>query len=331
MISRSLKLYYLLKPFLPEKMVLLLRRASIHMLMPFYRNVWPIDEQAGGAPPAWQGWPDEKKFAVVLTHDVEWKAGHDTCRQLSKAEESLGFRSAFYFVPHRYSVSSTLRDDLTSRGFEVGLHGLKHDGLLYSSAEVFTQRAKEINQYIREWKACGFRSPSVHCDLDRIGELDIQYDASTYDSDPFQPQGGGLRRIYPVWIPPNGQARGYVELPYTLAQDWNVFSILKQKNIDIWKLKLDWIAKRGGMALLITHPDYMQFGNREKRHWDYPAARYIELLEYIKGEYAGQYWQALPRDVASFWKNYSHKEEDYQIWMENRARGCGHFKRLRKN
>lgn len=319
MISRSLRVFYALKPFLPWRLVFCLRRARAHMLVPLYRKVWPIDERAGGAPPAWQGWPDGKKFALVLTHDVEWEDGHDACRQLSEVEESLGFRSAFYFVPHRYSVSSSLRDDLTSRGFEVGLHGLKHDGLLYSSPEVFSERAKEINGYIREWNACGFRSPSVHCDLDRIRELEIEYDASSYDTDPFQPQGGGIGRIYPVWIPPNEQGQGYVELPYTLAQDWKLFSILKQKNIDTWKIKLDWLAERGGMALLITHPDYMQFGDRRKRHWDYPAARYIELLEYIKGEYEGQYWQALPRDVASFWKSYSHKEEDYETWMKNHA------------
>lgn len=321
--ARFLWVFYRLKPFLPVKLQYFLRKMRVLALRPIYRNVWPIDEQAGDPPPEWPGWPDGKKFALVLTHDVEWQQGHDTCRQLSALEESMGFRSAFYFVPHRYSVSPQLRDDLTSCGFEVGVHGLKHDGKLYSSHTEFSRRAKEINKYIREWSASGFRSPSVHHNLEWLGELDVQYDASTFDTDPFQPQPDGLKRIFPLWIPPNGQSRHYIELPYTLAQDWKVFSILKQKTIDIWKRKLDWIAQRGGMALLITHPDYMQFGDRGKKDWDYPVARYVELLEYIKDEYAGQYWHALPRDMAAFWESYPHKEADYQVWSENHAKRSG--------
>ena len=321
--SRTLQLYYRLKPYIPEKLGFHLRRARMRLLLPFYRNVWPIDKQAGATPPKWPGWPEGKKFALVLSHDVEWKNGHDTCQQLSELEESKGFRSAYYFVPHRYDVSAELRESLKSRGFEVGIHGLKHDGLLYSSWDVFKERAQEINRYIEEWGASGFRSPSVHHDLEWIRELNVQYDASTFDTDPFQPQSDGLKKIFPLWIPPKGDSRGYVELPYTLAQDWKIFSILRRKNIDTWKRKLDWIVERGGMALLVAHPDYMQFGDREQSHWDYPVALYIELLDYIKKEYEGQYWHALPKDVASFWTSYSHKEEDYQVWKDMRANNRG--------
>jgi hypothetical protein len=48
--------------------------------------------------------------------------------------------------------------------------------------------------------------------------------------------------------------RGYVELPYTLPQDFTLFTVMREKDIDIWKKKLDWIVEKGGMALLITHP-----------------------------------------------------------------------------
>ena len=34
-----------------------------------------------------------------------------------------------------------------------------------------------------------------------------------------------------------------------------LFILMREKNIDIWKQKLDWIAKHGGMALVNTHPD----------------------------------------------------------------------------
>jgi hypothetical protein len=48
--------------------------------------------------------------------------------------------------------------------------------------------------------------------------------------------------------------RGYVELPYPLPQDFTLFTVMREKDIDIWKKKLDWIVEKGGMALLITHP-----------------------------------------------------------------------------
>jgi hypothetical protein len=51
--------------------------------------------------------------------------------------------------------------------------------------------------------------------------------------------------------------RGYVELPYTLPQDFTLFTVMREKDIDIWKKKLDWIVEKGGMALLITHPVYL--------------------------------------------------------------------------
>ena len=50
---------------------------------------------------------------------------------------------------------------------------------------------------------------------------------------------------------------GYVELPYTLPQDSTLFLLLRERSIDLWKTKVDWIAAHGGMILLDTHPDYM--------------------------------------------------------------------------
>jgi hypothetical protein len=53
----------------------------------------------GACPTGWPGWPGGKKFALVLTHDVEGAAGLAKCRQLMELEQSLGFRSSFNFIP----------------------------------------------------------------------------------------------------------------------------------------------------------------------------------------------------------------------------------------
>jgi hypothetical protein len=92
-----------------------------------------------------------------------------------------------------------------------------------------------------------------------------------------------------------------VELPYTLPQDFTLFVLMGEKNIDIWKKKLDWIAKCGGMALINTHPDYMNFGGGRLGIEEYPASYYTDFLQYVEARYAGKYWHALPRDMARWW------------------------------
>ena len=85
-------------------------------------------------------------------------------------------------------MPAELRGELQRNGFEVGVHDLKHDGKLYRTKRQFDQRASRINKYLREWGAVGFRSAYMMHQLDWLHELDVLYDASTFDTDPFEPQ-----------------------------------------------------------------------------------------------------------------------------------------------
>jgi hypothetical protein len=296
------QIYYLLKPFIPRTLQIALRRAVVTSKLKSCKN-WPINEKSSTLPINWAGWPENKKFALVLTHDVESDSGQERCYQLSDLEKRLGFKSSFNFVPERYKVSGEIRDQLTSLGFEVGVHGLNHDGRLYENRELFKQRAVCINHYLQVWPAVGFRSPSMHHNLEWIHDLDIEYDSSTFDTDPFEPQSDGVETIYPFWVRGNKNQKGYVELPYTLPQDFTLFILMGKKNIDVWKKKLAWIVAKGGMALMNTHPDYMSFSRKKPNFDEYPVAYYKEFLEYIKQKYEGLYWHVLPREIAWFWKN----------------------------
>src|SRR5690606_40285940 len=106
------------------------------------------------------------------------------------------------------------------------------------------------------WDAAGFRSGFMLRNLDWIHALEIEYDASTFDTDPFEPQPDGVATIFPFWVTPasehasawvNGHAHpafdaaasnghppatrreGYAELPYTLVQDLNLFVVLRER------------------------------------------------------------------------------------------------------
>ena len=302
MISYTNRLFYLLKPFIPRVLQIALRRRRVYIKRSLYKDIWPIDERACKKPDGWAGWPDQKQFALILMHDVDTEKGQRKCRQLVQLDEQMGFRSLFSFVPEGYNVSRELRQDIVKRGFEVGVHGLKHDGKLFQSRKKFQHHAIRINDYLRDWKSVGFVSPSMHHNLDWNHELNIEYDASTFDTDPFEPQPDGITTIFPFVVHGTNGQRGYVELPYTLPQDFTLFVIMKEKNIDIWKRKLDWIAEIGGMALLITHPDYMNGNNGRCTSDEYPMEFYREFLDYVKGKYEGRYWNPLPKEMASFWK-----------------------------
>ena len=134
--------------------------------------------------------------------------------------------------------------------------------------------------------------------LDWIHALDVSYDASTFDTDPFEPQPDGVGTIFPFWVQRNG-SRGYVELPYTLPQDSTLFLLLQEKTIDVWTKKLDWIAEHGGMVLVNVHPDYIDFAGNGKSS-EFSAELYEGLLKYVASRYRDTCWFALPRDVAKF-------------------------------
>jgi len=294
-------IYYYLKPIIPRRLQIFLRRKMVLRKLSKCSNIWPIDEKAGKSRDGWHGWPEEKQFALILTHDVETAKGQGKCGPLVELEENLGFRSSFNFVACEYDISSELRYYLNNHGFEVGLHGLRHDGNLFKSRKIFQAQVMQINHYLKEWEAEGFRCPSMYHNLDWMCDLNITYDSSTFDTDPFEPQPDSVQTIFPFWVQGNPSQKGYIELPYTLPQDFTLFVLMEEKNIDIWKQKLDWIAERGGMALLITHPDYMGFDKKQLKIDEYPAEYYEEFLGYVKSKYKDRYWHVLPKEIARFW------------------------------
>lgn len=262
-------------------------------------NVWPISPVAGHRPGNWPGWPEGKQFALVLTHDVEGPGGLANCLKLMELERELGFRSSFNFVPEGvYETPKELREELVRNEFEVGVHDLHHDGKLYRSKTRFRSFANRINYYLKEWNAVGFRSGFMHNRLDWLHELNIQYDLSTFDTDPFEPQPEGVDTIFPFFVQNGHPEKGYIEMPYTLPQDSTLFLVLQEKDNRIWRDKLAWIVQRGGMALLNVHPDYMSFGSDEEDR--FPAEIYRDFLLHVRSKYRTSFWMALPRDIASY-------------------------------
>ena len=135
-----------------------------------------------------------------------------------------------------------------------------------------------------------------------IGELDIEYDSSTFDTDPFEPVPVGVGTAFPFWVGcRDGGRQGYVELPYTVPQDFTLFVLLGMNDIYVWQKKVEWLAEKNAMVLLNAHPDYMWEGGQRRRVDEYPVGLYVSFLRWIRCRWKGRYWLALPSEVARFW------------------------------
>lgn len=258
-------------------------------------------------PPEWKGWKNGKQFALVLTHDVDTQKGFARLQNLMELDRAMGFWSSFNVVPEKYPVDPEKLTLVKQQGFEIGVHGLKHDGKLLRSNAIFFKRAKKINEYIHKWEASGFRAPSMIGNLELFKCLAIDYDSSTFDTDPFEPRANAVNTVFPFAVRDRDNRICYWEFPYTLPQDSTLFIVLKEKTIDIWKRKLDWIAQKNGMALLNTHPDYMNFNGKSSERDTYSANLYNKFLLFVKSTYEGQFWNPLPRDLTRY-LNETYKE-----------------------
>ncbi len=231
-------------------------------------------------------YPNGYNSSVILTHDVDSQEGFNFIPKIIELSEKYKLKSCWYIIPYKYKIDEGIINLIKESGDEIGIHGFNHDGKLFLSKKIFDSRAKFINEAIKKYDAKGFRSPMVHRNLLWLQELNIMYDASCFDYDPFQPFPGGTHTIWPF------QFLKLIELPYTIPQDHTIFYELNQSTIDIWIKKIEWLIEKKGMILGITHPDYLMENNN--------LELYEELLQYISG--LQNSWKCLPYEMAEYWK-----------------------------
>ncbi len=267
----------------------------------FHQNILALSLQAmklDRIPFIWF-WPDNYSSCLVMTHDIEDQPGKDFCPRLMDLDESAGIHSSFQVVPeNRYPVTRSFLDYIKSRGFEVNVHDLKHDGRLYAERVEFMRRAKRINQYAKEFGAEGFRSGILYRNADWYDAFEFRYDMSIPNVAHLDPQRGGCCTVMPYFI------GNIIELPLTCTQDYTLFQILGDYSIDLWKKQVATIRQNHGLISFIVHPDYII--EREAQ------STYQALLEHLTCLRAdGSIWNALPRDVAQWWKQRNEMELVY--------------------
>ena len=301
--SRQLNAFYRVKRFVPRAAQIrgrrmLIRRqgipefpswpldASVSQLLRFYAYCHVLARGDGEAEFRWF-WPDSYRAAMILTHDVETAEGLPLAIDLADLEEAHGFRSSFN-LGGWYDVDPGIVRELTDRGFEIGMHGLRHDRSLFSSRTAFEGQRPELRRLAARLGAEGFRSPSTYRVFDWLGELPISYDGSIPHSDPFEPQPGGCCSLWPFFI------GDVVELPYTLPQDYTLFTLLGHRSPALWLEQADRIVHQHGLIHALSHPDRGYLGNPRNRDC------YREFLVALSER--DEIWKPLPRELAAWWR-----------------------------
>ena len=298
--AAALRGYYLVRPAMPRSVQVALRRlyAPVQAASSFPK--WPIEDslhdfydwlfgvisELAAEPVPFLGlWPVGRSWAMVLTHDVETAAGYRDMDLLRAPERAYGYQSSWNFVGDRYPVDEETVRTLHDDGCEIGVHGLLHDGRDLAGRFI-DERLPAMWEHASRWNAIGFRSPATHRGWELMHRLGFDYDSSYTDTDPYEPQPGGCCTYLPYFN------HGTVELPITLPQDHTLFAILRHADADLWLRKAEHIRDRGGMVLVLTHPDYA--------HDQRLAHGYQTLLDTFADD--GTAWRALPREVAAWWR-----------------------------
>jgi peptidoglycan/xylan/chitin deacetylase (PgdA/CDA1 family) len=201
-------------------------------------------------------WPNNKKYAVALTHDIDTKKGFQNIDIISKMERKHDVNSCWYIVPKHYKLDYRLLDNLMESGDEIGLHGYRHDNKLYALSEKeIDTRIKSCNEFIVRYNIQGFRAPSflISEALIKIVQQHFLYDTSIPSNRLYSPYSymEGCSTVFPY---NNGSI---TELPITLPPDdiLLALNLSKQQIFDVWMNMIASIKDCGGLALLVTHPE----------------------------------------------------------------------------
>jgi len=210
----------------------------------------------------WNG----KRYACIVTHDIETLKGLQRAKRLKKLEEKYDVASAWYIPSKRYELNLETIRELASYG-EVGAHDTMHDGkLLQLPEEKLVKRLHEAKQTLEKITNCpveGFRAPLLQHSTRFIRALDkagYSYDTSIPTWEPMHPSTFGPHGIgttHPLHV------NGIIEVPVSVPQDHQMIKCLGMtlsRTVETWLEIRDAIKDLGGIYTILIHPDY-EFGS----------------------------------------------------------------------
>jgi len=234
-------------------------------------------------------WGKDVLPKLILTHDIDTKAGFEWVERIAQIEEDCGFRSSWNIVPKHYSLNTSILDSLLERGHEIGLHGIWHNNSeAFLKEKQLVKQLETVKPIIEKYSIRGYRSPSWYKTQTMFKALSkyFIYDLSCLDNDMICPGGsGGVGFMRPFRL-----ESGLIEFPCTLPFEVPLFN---QKHpddlVEFWKPKIQFIRNSQCLLLVNTHPDPNYSGNEKM------LAVYRQFCQQL----ADEKWICyLPKDMA---------------------------------
>jgi peptidoglycan/xylan/chitin deacetylase (PgdA/CDA1 family) len=224
---------------------------SVETLRFMYRRALAI----AGAPALESAhWPNGKRSAFAISHDVDTAQGFRLIREVAAFENDLGIRSTWFIVGDLFGIDPSVLDDLRAQGHEIALHGDRHDNTIaYRTSGEIERRLDAAARTTARWDVRGFRSPSLleTPTLRRVLRERFVYASEVPDTeiDSLIAPRRGCGTCFPF------RREGSLEIPLTLPLEDKL--IMRGMNeaaiLEHWRAKAAWVREVGGVVQLSIH------------------------------------------------------------------------------
>ena len=247
-------------------------------------------------------WPGGKRFAVIVSGDIDTDYCLKTARALDGCRAALdtaGMRAAWMVVGKLAAAGRMVLDELHRQGHEIGYHGLHHDHrLAFLPPDRMAARMRGAQGLVQRYGATGFRSPNYlrTDELYRAVDSVLSYDMSMHDAvaraSGLSPRQEGCATCFPFRI----AGTGLTEIPITVPEDWDLelSGCTADQACDHQMAAITRLRERGGVAHVCIHPE-PQFTLRPD--WLRAHAR---LLAWVAEDEAA--WLTRPGDIDRHWR-----------------------------
>ncbi|MBI2945624.1 MAG: glycosyltransferase [Candidatus Wallbacteria bacterium] len=240
-------------------------------------------------------WPHGKSWALVVTHGLAPGREETSVRAASDVDLRLGIRSCWYVAAGLLRSRPELPPSLREHGWEVGL--LATDSELHASGGGLAGAARWLagcHELVDLHRLTGLRVAALArpAPIPASVSRAFEYDCSVPDVEVATLTAPllGSGTIFPFT-----SASGALSLPITLPTPRRL-AILGHPARDalgIWREKVEFIRRVGGLALLATDLEPRLGGSSD---W---LSVMAELLEPLLS--ASDVWLATPAEVARWW------------------------------
>lgn len=238
-----------------------------------------------------------QKMKIMLTHDIDAKAGLGRAKHVKKIEEKYDVPSVWFLPSGQYSLDSNILAQLANHG-ELGAHDTKHDGKLSGTDRIkLVERLSEAKQTLEESTKCkiiGFRSPLLQHSfsiLNAVRQARYLYDSSVPTFEPKHPYTmgpHGFGTVFPTRV------NGLLEFPITSIQDHQLLYSMGMSPKDVIGLWLNdylFVKRLGGCYTVLSHPEYKLLDADN-------LGLYEEFLNVLSSD--SDCWMTTPNQITEF-------------------------------